>query len=99
MTKPMKMSNKSFGAINYAFRLLSNRKSIADRREAIVIEGKAQDVEKRLRWDMLAEAGWHGLLPINGRSTWICEQLYDAEGLNDHHIDTALRRAIEGKEK
>ena len=41
---------------------------------------------KRYRWDML----WYAtarILPKN----WVCDTLYNAEDLNDNHIDSALR--------
>jgi hypothetical protein len=92
----MRMKAEDYNAIDYAFRQLSNRKSIADRREAIVIEGKAKNVERRLRWDMLWEAGAAGLLPIAGQATWVCRRLYNEQGLDDNHIDTALRKIMKG---
>ncbi len=54
-----------------------------DRRAQIVVEGKAQDVEKRLRWDLSYAAG---LTP------WICDNIYPYA--NDDHIDTALRNIM-----
>ena len=42
-------------------------------------EGKAKDVEKRVRWDAFRHAGYAGIL----------SELY--EYLDDTHIDTALR--------
>ena len=53
-------------------------------REAIVRQGKAQDVDKRLRWDALTAAG---LTP------WLCRVVYPYA--NDAHIDTALRAIME----
>jgi hypothetical protein len=53
--------------------------SIPSRRAAIAKEGKAHDPEKRLRWDL-------SLVALK----FICEKLYPS-GLNDDHIDTALR--------
>ena len=46
----------------------------------IVAEGKAKDIEKRLRWD---------LVYLSGLSHWISDNLYSY--LDDTHIDTALR--------
>jgi hypothetical protein len=46
--------------------------------------GGTGDIEKRVRWDALQAAG---LIP------WICDTLYPA-GLNDDHIDTALRAVM-----
>lgn len=52
-------------------------------RTFIVNEGKAKDVEKRLRWDWLHYAK---LTP------YICKHVYSYA--NDSHIDTALRRIM-----
>lgn len=57
---------------------------IPERRAAITAEGRAHDVEKRLRWDLLYAAR---LTP------WICDTLYVYE-VNDEHIDTALRAIL-----
>jgi hypothetical protein len=53
------------------------------RRSLIVAEGKAKDVEKRLRWD---------LLYFSLGSRWICDNLYPYA--DDTHIDTALRKIM-----
>lgn len=45
---------------------------------------------KRFRWDCLRAASIDGKPGIR----WICDTLYPA-GLNDDHIDTALRRILE----
>ena len=50
-------------------------------RQFIANEGRAKDPEKRLRWDLSYYAG---LTPF------ICDTVYGA-GLNDDHVDTALR--------
>ena len=50
-------------------------------REYIIAEGKAKDVDKRLRWDALYSA--------KGGNQFICDNLY--KYLNDDHIDTALK--------
>jgi hypothetical protein len=49
-------------------------------RAALVAEGKAKDIDKRLRWDAAYAAR---LTP------WICDNLYGY--MDDTHIDTALR--------
>lgn len=56
---------------------------IGAHRKFIVNEGKAKDVEKRLRWDLSYYAG---LTPF------FCEHVYDYA--DDSHIDTALRRIV-----
>ena len=55
----------------------------ARRRDCIIHEGRAKDIEKRLRWDLLYAAGL---------SQWICDNLYSYA--NDDHIDTALRAIV-----
>ena len=52
-------------------------------RSALRAEGKAKDIEKRLRCDWLYAAK---------QSHWICGNLYPY--LEDTHIDTALRQII-----
>lgn len=56
---------------------------VAAHRQFIVNEGKAQDVEKRLRWDLSYYAGL---------SAWISDNIYPYA--NDEHIDTALRSIV-----
>lgn len=47
-----------------------------------------KDTDMRFRWDNLVMAA------IEGNSArWICDVLYPL-GLNDDHIDTALRKAV-----
>jgi hypothetical protein len=53
------------------------------RREWIREEGKAKDIEKRMRWDV----SWVAVL-----YPFFCDTLYPY--LNDNHIDTALRHII-----
>lgn len=57
-----------------------NAEYIPQYRAHIIAEGKAKDVEKRLRWD---------LVYLSGLSHWISDNLYSY--LDDTHIDTALR--------
>jgi hypothetical protein len=49
----------------------------------IINEGKAKDVEKRLRWDWSYYAE---------TSHWICDNLYSY--LDDSHLDTALKQIV-----
>ena len=64
--------------------MLNEIKAIAPKfaahRELLIQEGKAKDIEKRLRWDALYAAM---------SSRWVCENLYPY--MDDTHIDTALR--------
>ena len=54
-------------------------------RQAIIKEGTAKDIEKRLRWDLL----WS--IPDNIRTSLI-NQIYTYA--NDEHIDTALKKLV-----
>ena len=55
--------------------------ALADsQREYIRIEGKAKDIEKRLRWDLFYAAKLTG---------FACNTLYSY--MHDNHIDTALK--------
>ena len=56
---------------------------IQSHREWIIAEGKAKDVEMRLRWDLLHAAKI---------DDFIIDTLYPY--LNDTHIDTALRKIM-----
>lgn len=56
---------------------------IEKRRAAIIQEGRAKDVEKRLRWDLMYAAGLTG---------WLCDEIY--KYADDTHFDTALRKAM-----
>jgi hypothetical protein len=56
---------------------------IEERRAAIVEEGRAKDVEMRLRWDLMYAAGL---------TRWLCDVIYPYA--DDTHVDTALRRII-----
>lgn len=57
---------------------------VAAHRQFIVNEGKAQDIDKRLRWDLSYYAGL---------TAWISENIYPYA--NDEHLDTALRSIID----
>lgn len=52
-------------------------------RQFIINEGKAKDVEKRLRWD------WSYYAKM---SPWVCDNLYTY--MDDTHIDTALKQVM-----
>jgi len=56
---------------------------LADYKLAIIAQGKAKDVDKRVRWDALNAVGG---------TKFICENLYSY--LNNDHIDSALRAII-----
>ena len=56
---------------------------IKSQREFIVAEGKAKNVEKRLRWDIFY---------VCKLSNYACTELYTY--LDDTHIDTALKHIM-----
>jgi hypothetical protein len=43
-----------------------------------------KDIEKRIRWD---------LMYVSVGSRWVCDNIYPL-GMNDTHIDTALRKIV-----
>ena len=53
-------------------------------RREIVAEGKAKNVDMRVRWDIARLSGLS--------SRWMCDTLYSY--IDDTHIDTALRRIM-----
>ncbi len=57
---------------------------VASHRRYIVEEGRARDVEKRLRWDLSHQAGL---------TRFICDDVYSYA--DDEHIDTALRAIVD----
>ena len=69
-------------------KILPFKPQITQFRQRIVNEGKARDVEKRLRWDLayLADLTW-----------WLCENVYTYA--HDEHIDTALRSIMKELEQ
>jgi hypothetical protein len=77
----MKMTVEHYNHIKSA--IMPNKEKIKAHRQFIVNEGKAKDVEKRLRWDLTYYANLSG---------WICDNLYSY--LDDTHVDTALRQIV-----
>lgn len=59
------------------------KEKIKPHREYLIKEGKAKDIEKRLRWDMF----W-----ATKQTHWVCDNLYSY--MNDDHLDTALRHIM-----
>jgi hypothetical protein len=45
---------------------------------------RGKDIEKRIRWD---------LMYVSVGSRWVCDNIYPL-GMNDTHIDTALRKIV-----
>lgn len=81
----MKITPAHYSAIRSSIIPLADR--FHGHREFLRLEGKSNDVEKRLRWDAFHASNHAGIL----------SDLYAY--LNDDHIDTALRsimREIEG---
>jgi hypothetical protein len=79
----MKITQQHFDHMKSAIALIWTREKHDAHRQFIVNEGKAKDVEKRLRHD------WSYFAKL---SPWICDNLYAYA--DDTHIDTALKRAI-----
>ena len=77
----MKMKKEDYQYLKARLEHLTEK--IQPHREWIIADGKAKDVEMRLRWDLLHAA------KING---FIISTLYPY--LNDSHIDTALRKIM-----
>ena len=77
----MKIKPEHYAYIKSAVALNFTAEYVASRRAAIVAQGKAKDVEMRLRWDLTY------LAP--GLSQWLSDNVYPYA--NDNHIDTALR--------
>ena len=78
----MKIKKEHLDAIDLAIGTMSADK-IEKHRAFITAEGKAKDIEKRLRWDLLSATLGSG---------WICREIYPYA--NDEHLDTALRNAM-----
>ncbi len=79
----MKISKSHYSTMQDAISKIWTQEKHEAHRQFVVNENKAQDVEKRLRWDWLH---YSGLTPF------ICQNIYDYA--DDTHIDTALRRII-----
>lgn len=77
----MKMTQQHYATLKGMIAPLANK--IASHRLFLTNEGKAKDIEKRLRWDLSYAAK---------ATPWICDNLYSY--LNDSHIDTALRSIV-----
>ena len=79
----MKMTTEHYTQLRDAFANIRDR--IAAHRDTVTAEGRAKDIDKRVRWDALYALGRTSALPDN----FVCGQLY--KYLDDTHIDTALR--------
>ncbi len=79
----MKINAEHYSHMRNAIARIATPEKIAAHRQFIVNEGKAKDVEKRLRWDLSYYAG---LTP------YICDNVYAYA--DDSHVDTALRAIV-----
>jgi len=79
----MKITQQHFDHIKSSISAIWTQEKHDCHRQFILNEGKAKDVEKRLRHDWIYYAGL---------SAWICDNLYGY--MNDTHIDTALRNVM-----
>lgn len=79
----MKITPAHYQHMQTAIAKIATPEKVAAHRQFIVNEGKARDVEKRLRWDLSYYAG---LTPF------ICENVYSYA--DDGHVDTALRQIM-----
>jgi len=77
----MKIKPEHYATLRDAFASIRDR--IASHREAVIAEGRAKDIDKRVRWDALYAL--HASLPDN----FVCGTLYAY--MDDTHLDTALR--------
>ena len=79
----MKITPAHYLHMQAAIAKVATPEKVSAHRQFIVNEGKAKDVEKRLRWDL---SYYSGLTPF------ICENVYSYA--NDDHVDTALRQIM-----
>lgn len=79
----MKIKPEHYTHMRDTIRAAFTPEQVQAHRDAIISEGKAKDVEKRVRWDLSHAAK---LTP------WVCANLYSY--MDDSHIDTALRAIV-----
>jgi hypothetical protein len=79
----MRIGSAHYAHIHDAINAL-DRDKIAAHKEALRGDGRVKDLEMRFRWDLL----W-----ASGLSPWMSAVLYPT-GVNDDHIDTALRKVV-----
>lgn len=83
----MKIKPEHYNHMSEAIRTIAGKPIIEKHRAAIIAEGKAKDIEMRLRWDCAYAAGLSG---------YIARHVYSYA--NDTHVDTALRAIIKSIE-
>ena len=82
----MKMKPEHYATLRDAFAGIADR--IKAHRDTVIAEGRAKDVEKRVRWDAFRVLGHTSALP----ERFLIGTLYAY--LDDTHIDTALRAVM-----
>lgn len=76
----MKISAQAYDHMKAKIATIGAAKASAHR-QFIINEGKAKDIEKRLRWDL----SYYAKL-----NAYICDEIY-SQDCNDTHVDTALK--------
>ena len=79
----MKIQAEHYEAMKSKIAAIWNAGKHDAHRQFIINEGKAKDVEKRLRWDWMYYAQL---------SPFVCDNVYPYA--NDDHVDTALRHIM-----
>jgi hypothetical protein len=82
----MKMKKEHYDFVEEKMKPLMEK--VNNHRKFLVVEGKAKDVEMRLRWDVFSTAGL---------TNYVCEVLYSY--LDDSHIDTALKKILKDNQQ
>ena len=80
----MKITAEHFNHISTAISDAFSAADVDKHREFIIKEGRAKDIEKRLRWDLL----YH----TPGLSQYLSDNLYAY--MDDSHVDTALKAVM-----
>lgn len=90
----MRMSDEHYQTIKQAFgQLKQSSPTITPQYYRDNNKKPNQDIDKRFRWDALWAAKIDHPMARYGVASWVAHVLYPA-GLNDTHIDTALRKAV-----
>jgi hypothetical protein len=76
----MKMTNEHYNRLKT--RMSNFKPFIEKHRENIIKENKAQDIDKRLRWDIFYASKMHEIYS------------YQEFDYTDNHIDTALKKIM-----
>ena len=82
----MRMPKEHVEMLEGAFAKLNALDPLSERRSRYEAEGLSP---KRFHWDCYWDARALGHVPQN----WVCEVVYPL-GMNDSHVDTALRKAL-----